>query len=64
MLKHNDFQLISKALQSSFLSLENENETFDQGALQTAQSDLIKAYAFAHSIDHHLILQTEGEKRS
>ncbi|MCD7033420.1 hypothetical protein LRR81_04195 [Metabacillus sp. GX 13764] len=59
MLKDQDFQLISKALISSYECLSKQDqECAGIQSLGSAQENLMKAMAHAASIDHKMLVQS------
>ncbi|MGD6795170.1 hypothetical protein [Metabacillus indicus] len=56
---NNDFNLISKALSSTYLSLiENGHEAAAQASLSSARADFLKAVAHASAIDQKVLIDT------
>jgi hypothetical protein len=64
MYKDQQFQLISKALNSTQKSLEEQIgiESLALHEIGTAKEDMIKALAHATSIDHQIIIDTLFDK--
>ncbi|PLR66816.1 MULTISPECIES: hypothetical protein [Bacillaceae] len=53
-----DFNLISKALSSSYLSLVENGQEAAAQSLNSARSDFLKAFAHASAIDQKVMIDT------